>query len=183
MKLLVFLLIVSPMLIAEELQYLICRPDKLIKPSYSSDQNTYIKYFYRINDEDKEEYPSSWPYYGDGKILSGPGIQIDLTETAPTSSKTDPDDIWEFQSWNFFAREHPHAYTQKGFSLDRQTLNLTHASSRYCIGNSSSCYRKVKTKCKIFPRSQYEKNLNKAKINSAKRNKQILEAYEKRLQI
>ena len=159
---------------SKEFTYLICKNKLLVPVSDSNKFNVFIKFFHRFNDSSIEEYPNSFHYSSDEKLISGPGIQVELLEAAPHDNKN----IYEFIPGLFFAAQHDDRYSHNDkFSLDRKTLNLTYSSK----GPANSSYHTFRfyagseKKCRTVSRQIYSRNLQKAKDKILKFNKKNLD--------
>ena len=159
---------------SKEFTYLICKYKSLVPVSDSNKFNVFIKFFHRVNDSSIEEYPNSFHYLSDEKIISGPGIQVELLEAAPHDNK----DIYEFMPGLFFAAQHNDKYSHNDkFSLDRKTLNLTYSEKIPSFYDFRVfTFRKgSEKKCKIVSSKIYSRNLQKAKDKILRFNKKNLE--------
>lgn len=170
-------------LFADEYKYLICKHKSILPVSNSSQWNKFIKFFPRENTQKVKEYPSQWPYRPDDKMRSGPGIQVQLSEASPSESKDDPNNIWEFKTWEFWAAQETERYIatystccnkDPMFDLNRKTLKLSHRSEIYSELAEGIRFSTEKVKCSIVSKKVFDSSLEKAKEARFKRNKKLL---------
>jgi hypothetical protein len=162
----------------KEFTYLICKNKLLIPVSDSNKFNVFIKFFHRVNDSSIEEYPNSFHYASDEKLMSGPGIQVELLEAAPHDNKA----IYEFMPGLFFAVQHDDEYSHNNkFSLDRKTLNLTYSEKvqeNFYKQRAFRFYEGSEKKCKIVSKETHTRNLQKSKDKILKFNKKNLDELD-----
>ena len=160
---------------SKEFTYLICKYKLLVPVSDSNKFNVFIKFFHRVNDSSIEEYPNSFHYTSDKKLMSGPGIQVELLEAAPHDNKA----IYEFMPGLFFAVQHDDEYSHNDkFSLDRKTLNLTYSEKgpdNFSKYRTFRFYSGSEKKCRTVSKEIHSKNLQKAKDKILKFNKKNLD--------
>jgi len=188
MKKLIALLLLSPLAFAEDWNYLICKPKSLLGNSHSYEFNAFIKYFPRPNKGGVTEYPSQFPYTPDSKIRSVDGIQVKQIEASPSDSQEDPDNVWEFKTWEFFAIKKPEEYIAPGgnqgpmFNLNRKTLELVYRPERYGLFDNTWHYEDKK-KCHVVSGEVFNNSLDEAKIKRLKRNQKFLEKHNNEIKI
>ena len=163
---------------SKDFTYLICKNKLLVPVSDSNKFNVFIKFFHRVNDSSIEEYPNSFHYTSDEKLMSGPGIQVELLQAAPHDNKA----IYEFMPGLFFAVQHDDEYSHNNkFSLNRKTLNLTYSEKvqeNFYKHRAFRFYEGSEKKCKIVSKETYTRNLQKSKDKILKFNKKNLDELD-----